>query len=541
MIGRLLLVGLSVLLTGCALMDTGEIDYRRAAPAPDRAARVALATGANRNCEPVDPQAQPGDPPNLGAAYPRWACHPLLPAPLIGRNTTVGAPIGVGDIYSIRIQHAFITDMIEDAFSFRRLMNGRDVNRRVGELVILAHSFEFGAAGAAAADSPQFRDFHNMGGVRVVYYNPDVEEGQSLNFADIPLRESAAYQGRPIGIQLIVLELDRMSGPMRSLMRNLADLGRQSAVLPSGPAASALLQLGTSLISQDNDDVMFEYRFVLDRSDATNTTGASPFEAGRYVLRRTHERRRMQHWNDLVLDHDTGRLMRAEGTDGLALPFEEETYFTLHIVNHGQTAGAGFSSPGQTLDQLGADIRTAADRRDAPIAELADQVRSRFLAGVSQQRAGELAESWRNVATRYRVYGRLFRNDNAIGPTCIASTSADVDRARSEALFVAQGAMADFITRYRQALEADGQAGAAGAFSRDSQRATLSGLYAYFSPFPDGGGLASTALLDPDEFGTEIQTHAGVNLTRTAQLAAERHWSPRDCAELIAVGLATAI
>lgn len=552
-------------------MDTGEVEYRRAEPPTvEFGSRIDAARGwaPGSECREVNPTQAPrqrGEPRDLGGGYRRWACIPLFPGRLIRRNASIGEPIEPNQFYSVRIDHAVIAELIETPISFRRLLSGRDPTRRVGEIAILANTFEYSSADVAAgAPTNDFFNLSNLSGVKVVYYNPDVEQGQALNLSNIPLTEGRRYSGRPVGIQIVVLELDRMSGPMQNLMRTLAALGQQSSALPGGPAAQALLDLGTSLISQENDDVMFEYRFVLDRSDSTDHVSSAPFEAGRYVVRRTHERRRMPRWDDLMLDHNTGQLMRRQGdaqprselqaNNALYLPFEEDTYFTLNVLRH-EEDGA-FAYRPQTLADLNKEIESAAEARDAPLNAVTDRLRGVVVAGRNRQLAQELIDAWRVAATRYRNYARHYA-DPAIfaapGATCAASphTDPDRERIREEALFEARTAASQFISLYDQAMARqatedraassngnNGQTASPELFTDEVQRAVLASLGAFFAPFPSGVAVTPAFLTNPPEFRSAFLGAKASDFLTAAEKAAQLIWSPRTCDRLKAARLA---
>lgn len=542
-------------LGGCALMDTGEIEYRRAERAPvdtQAAMNRARQWPEGTQCrarraqpEPPDDSARTREPQDPSSLYSRWACYPLFPARLVRRNAGIGDPIRTGEYYSIRIEHAVIANLIEDAFSFRRLMNERDPFRRVGEVAILAHTFEFSAtAPAEGADtsSTRFQNLSALDGVKVVYFNPDVEEGQALNFSNIPLREASKYEGRPVGIQIIVIELDRMSAPMRSLMRTLATLGQESAAVPSGPAAAALLELGSSLISQNNDDVMFEYRFVLDPFQPSAPLQTSPFEAGRYVLRRINERRRMQRWDDLILDHNTGQLMQSSGRPRQGelpqyVPFERDTYFTLNVVRE---PGA-FYYGGQTFAQLGEELEAAATARDQPFAQLETRILSSLAATRNRELVRELNDAWEAAAARYRLYASTYVDATIGGPTgqCPVPDSIARDRTRDGALVLARALSRQFLLNYQAAI--DQQEGNAGVFTDEVQRSLLTMLADFFGPFAPDDPLNQSHLVDPATFRA---TFIGADLANAGKFhdaavhAARMKWAARNCDALRAAGLA---
>ncbi|HEX8240833.1 MAG TPA: hypothetical protein VF574_13940 [Allosphingosinicella sp.] len=539
--GKLIAMICALLLGGCALMDTGEIDYRRAEPVrSDFAARIAL--GQQDLCQGTAPSTAyipKRKAPNRYRPTNPQNCIPLFPARLIRKNASIGDPIVKNDVYSIRVEHAFIADLIEDKASLRRMMNGRDAKRKVGEVVVLAHAFEF-APDAEAGNTADFRfaNLSSLNGVKVVYFSPDVEAGQSLNFSNIVLQAGRKYEGRPIGIQIVVLELDRMSGQMQGLMKRLAELGQESGALPGGPVAGALLELGTSLMGSDNDDVMFDYRFVLDPSSGTNVVNSPPFEAGRYVLRRTHERREMQIWDDLVLDHNTGQLMHWSANarrERAYLPFERDTYFTINIVKH--PPGSEFYYGPQTFGQLGEELEAAANERDAPLAAVTERATAALVTSRKAKWNGDLAAAWRGSGARYLAYAATYVDPGVTGDDTKCKANGNGAQRRAMLLFEANAAAADFQSLYAKALAAEVKPGEP-ILDTDDQRRILAGLASFFLPAPSGAELEEAHLTDPSAFKSKFVDSGAAALQSAARQAAERNWAPKTCKELIASLLA---
>jgi hypothetical protein len=285
-------------------------------------------------------------------------CDFMLPSMLSDKNYSDGrSAIAVGDIYSIRLDHGLIAQLHEMPNPISR--PGSLAN---GEVVILVNAFEFSdtVEGAATHRFSDMMDDVRLGTpslaeARVVYYSPDVEEKQDLNFSNIPISGPIMYNGRPIGIQIIVLELDRVSESTKSLLKSLADLGK-TYVAPS-MVNSVLVSLGKSLIDGNNDDVVFEYRMVLDNSANLADQITPTFTSGRYVFRRVQKRTNPAIWNNLRVDENTGALMvwqqdsttvtstgdkgqqkrETKYTGGVKrAPYTQETYFTINVLNHGK-------------------------------------------------------------------------------------------------------------------------------------------------------------------------------------------------------------
>jgi hypothetical protein len=339
-------VSAALLLSGCASFNSGRVDFRRAAPLSAEQA-LSKRTDHLRECWTDAGVAAEDrrDPANSRCAF-------MLPTVLSDKNFALPQDtINVNDVYSIRLDYGLIQTLGEN-FGNLRLgsLKSRRPLQQQGEIAVLVNAFEFAPQGSDTTPGPRF---YNLGQVtkpsgaegtatpdyssaRVVYFSPDVLSGQSLNFSNIPITAPQKYQGRPIGVQIIVIELDRLGDSTKSLLKGLADLGR-TTVGPSG-ATDTLLTLGKSLLDGSNDDVVFEYRFVMDNASSLRNQIVSPFTAGRYVFRRTENRDVNMIWNELRLDQNTGQLLRvAKDKDGETgyTPYSPETYFTISVINHG--------------------------------------------------------------------------------------------------------------------------------------------------------------------------------------------------------------
>ncbi|HXH53013.1 MAG TPA: hypothetical protein VNH53_06250 [Sphingomicrobium sp.] len=505
---------LTVFLAGCAIVDTGEIDYRRVEPV--RSEQLARATGFSEpggDCAP-----QPG---NERLAQ----CNPLLPAPLVRKNQTIGAPIKRNDVYSVSLEHGVIAHMVEPRFAFRRAAMLKNPLRKVGEVLVLATVFEFPANSADTAAS-RFIELTQLGDAKVVYYSPDVEAKQDLNFSNIPLLPPTRYNGNPVAIQIVVLELDRMSGPMQGLLKQLAQLGVESNILPGGPAASTLVKLGTSMIANDHDDVIFEYRFVLDPSDGTMSADTPRFEAGRYVLRRGDERRADQIWRNLRLDHNTGKLIiQPEGaTEGV--PFEGGTYFTVNV----KKLPAGTEPSNYTYltnAQMAEQIKAAADQRDRGLTEVSQEVTQRLTVLRKKAWLSKLREEWSAVRMAGLEFGRL-STEAAPDSSCELSYP-DVAKRQIAEMELRSAAM-QFMAHYDEA------SGKQDEFTDVEKRDLLRTIWSFFTPF--AASVNSEQLSEPANFEAAFAGSNKPSFVSAVVETASANWKLKTCTDLIAAGLA---
>jgi hypothetical protein len=390
-----------VLLSGCAVYDTGQVDYRRV---------TAGSASAQPNSAVKNPCAQPC---SLKQAF---------------KNSALGSEIDSGDVFSISIDHGLIADMVEPKFAVRRAVQLRDPFRRVGEIVILASVFEFDAGTTATRG---FVDFSDLTDAKVIYYNPDVEENQHLNFSNIPLLAPSEYGGRPVGVQIFIIELDRMSKPMRGLLTQLADLGWASNLMPTGAGGALLMKLGKSMLAGAHDDTIFEYRFVLD---PVGTTHQAPLlESGRYVLVRGQERRNSFDWGSVKLSSETGELLCvsvAGCTEGE--PYNGATYLVLNIKKHPD--GVTSSIAQQNYGDLLTAIDKAADDRDASLTEVTAQINALTEGAGTKALIGRLEREIAATKAAADTYQRSLVPSGASG--CARAQSAEADlQAQAATLF----------------------------------------------------------------------------------------------------------
>lgn len=528
-------------LNACASLETGYIDYRRAEDPVDVAKRVAEYP---RDCMPK----------TIGGAGNNH-CKPLLGVKLFRKNVSRKPGIRPDEVYSIRLDYGYMKYVSELPFTPGKLMAGKNPFRSQAEIVVLARAFEFQPKDAAAitADTEEKPadasaqenafvdlDAQSLNSARVIYYSPDVENGQGLNFSNIPITGPTTYGGRPVGIQIIVLELDRVSEEMKGLLSSLASLGQTSGALPTGGAANILLNLGKSLLESNQDDVVFEYRFVLDPSSAQISYNSAPFEEGRYVLRRLHKRNVDHIWRNLELDHNSGQLFvtqfdQAGSATGLR-PFSDDTYFTVNIVNH----GAGAQEAAYVNRRL-SDLRVAiessasADNKTLTAIDTVLQASTKELRGDILVR--DLTRDWEDVVGRARTYANNIATAGLPGTCTLIAKAGDKNKAQFELL----KAVVEFSTSWNDAL----QKGTSGnALFEASEQRKIAGYVGGFFMSIDTGGAALGAkavtadmFLDTMKFQTLMTRAAPDDLAETTAAYAGL-LAAKNCDELIALGLA---
>ena len=333
-----------MVLSGCSTIgigtshDSGQIDYRLAEPAPVTDATVKANSDAAETAN--DARAK-------NAARPT-SDEPLAPAPLVRKYSAprnAFDPLITDDakkqVYSIILEQMVMGGYIAEPKFFQP-----------AEIVVLANAFEFGSDAKTAKRFYQTDELLRtqdektqtgaVADLKVVYFSPDVFLNQPLNFSAQPIIPPVKYNGRPIGIQIIVLELDRMSGPVKSLLKAVADLGQATNVANPLPGVNDIaLDLGKSILDGNtkSDDVLVDFQMTLYPKQFPTTNGngsienpTATFQPGRYVLRRKQSRKTSMVWSDLYLDHNSVRLMRKNGEK--LEEFRDDTYMVLNIVKH---------------------------------------------------------------------------------------------------------------------------------------------------------------------------------------------------------------
>lgn len=247
---------------------------------------------------------------------------PQLLSPLQRKDVelkTAEATIIKLDKVSIRLRDGYLRDCNE---SWRNPLRKFAKNCEIG---ILFRAFELGEG----------QDFNFKPGAerdaRLVYFSHDVQPGQFFNLHNMPVYGPIAYQGRPLGIDVFIIEIDAEHQQAFALLKALGSAGAK-AFAPASPVLSVLDSLGASLLSSGTDDIEFRYSFVLDPGGGYKGTLYATAEAGDYVLIRTEDRSQQIEWNNLFLDHNTGRVWVNRG-NRMEL-FRDQTYLTVQVLRN---------------------------------------------------------------------------------------------------------------------------------------------------------------------------------------------------------------
>lgn len=439
---KYIFIGATLLLSACSHVDTGQVDYRVADAPPAPVNRDLTAFDATKYC----------------SSDASVNCDPIMPARVVRRYMpdpeTGWRGFRDQQVYSIEIEQGVIGSNILEGKILGHQFGSK------GEIAILANVFEF-AAEADTAKLKRFLDGEELKKVtddpsdvelKLVYFNDDVRREQAFNFSNIPLRQRSIYGGGTIGIQIVVMEVDAQAAPVASLLKTLARFGQQIVPVP-GEAKDMLFDLGESLLTGSQDDKLLEYRFALSASESADNDNAiqATFSPGRYVIRRLQDRRSDMQWDELRLDHNSGRLLKYSG--GQLTPVTTDLYLVLNIRRYpvgtkpeiyAQRDWAGFR----------AELQSAADARAAPLDEVTANL-SGVLGKMRSNNLGEiLAKKWKAANAELLQYTSRYAPDFAKLDLsrCPASLS-ELERRRDLAERSASDAIRAFLVEYKDTLQ----------------------------------------------------------------------------------------
>ncbi len=293
-LARWILVASILFVSGCnsPKLDTGSIDYRPM----------------------IEPDGKDASMVNFRYYTPPGA-ESLAEA---DRIITKGASVGV------KLLQAFICDFAEgENYSFlgvpipKRITarnaaredrcayydSGQITRNTQGEVAVLATVFEMGGDRKI-----EFTKDLAPNEARIVYYDDDVREtGQFLNLSNLPIYGPVTYDGRPLYLKLMIIELDEDELQAQgSLLSELARLGGQ-AYPPGSPLLGALEDIGGVFFAQNGNDLEFRYDMIFD-GEGTQTSSHAPLAWGNYVFVRQWDRSKAIPWEEFYLNHTDGRL-----------------------------------------------------------------------------------------------------------------------------------------------------------------------------------------------------------------------------------------
>lgn len=260
------------------------------------------------------------------------------------------------DTISLHLSQVFIEDTPEGV-SPNEALSEQSSN---AEIAILAHVCEQGVKGCSTEFGPKSDDKG-----RVIYFSDSVKAKQMLNFSYLPIYGPIEYTGKPLIIQLSIIELDVNGEQEKNLIKTLAQVGSK-AYAPASNVLSTLDILGRSFLEGEQHDVVFRYSMTLAPEGADKKYSYPVISTGNYVFvkkDRVAGEQEKEIWQDVHFDPLTGRLrIKCEDNDSVEhcnyqnsngtsiyKDFRENTYLTIQIQ-------AGFTEASldnqQTLAEL---------------------------------------------------------------------------------------------------------------------------------------------------------------------------------------------
>lgn len=302
----------TILLSSCALSDEGAIDYRKSESSSVECRQksvdnvlAGLTSQAVTGCTAKPPQPVKN--------------NTVTPVRLVRKDIqNTKAIIEKNSKITIRLREGFLghcTELLRNPL--------RSFNKNC-EIAIIFKAFELGD-GDFNFSPNAIRDG------RVVYFSHDVTPGQFLNLHNMPVYGPLDFNGKPIGIDIYVVEVDAEDNQAQSLMKTLAKVGA-SFYPPSQVALGVLDKLGGALLQGNTDDINFRYSMVLDPLGGYHGMAYATTEAGNYAFIREDERDKSTPWDDLWLDENNGRIYNKDGS-----LYRDNTYLVMQINRNAGT------------------------------------------------------------------------------------------------------------------------------------------------------------------------------------------------------------
>lgn len=183
-----------------------------------------------------------------------------------------GPTVLKGQVISVYMQQGYIKDFTERWEELFRL-------RKRGEIAIVAR--------VAELDPDNDFNFTTEGRDRgrLVYYSEGVQPGQFLNFSQMPIYGPIEYKGKPLVVELYIIELDvKENTEISGLLTAAAGLGAM-AYPPASPILQVLDTIGGGLLKANKSDVEFKYHATLLAGDMQLASiRAGTLEYGNYAF-----------------------------------------------------------------------------------------------------------------------------------------------------------------------------------------------------------------------------------------------------------------
>ncbi|MFV3325114.1 hypothetical protein ACNFG0_01440 [Pseudomonas sp. NY15372] len=351
-------------LTGCSITNQGAVDYRYSRPGTEAA--------------------------TLSSKYVSAAK---------AKNA-----LKTGDPVTITLKQVYINQLTE----FKTPLRYVRFEPTTGDVAIIA----------SACESPCKRNFGPEGlrNSKVIFYSNDVRERQFLNLSNLQgIYGPISYTGKPLKIDLYMIELDESGEQIKQLLSNLATLG-QTFYPPAHPAATVLTTLADTFIRDDQDDNIFTYSFdlIAHRSDdGILNPNTAYLETGNYILVRSENRERAVPWDNLGFNTPTGRLVyRKDNCVNASEPnpscyFTDSSYAVLEInkaasaiANTNDEQQVLYSTLRQQIEQASASAPLSTEKIDALKEELTSiDIRNQSVSALSRIEGSQPDSAQRRAAT----------------------------------------------------------------------------------------------------------------------------------------------
>lgn len=365
---------LTGLLAGCASSDVGEVASRKSILLEDQRAVLGELGQTERTLRALRPETDGPCTIKNPAAQPDDRYSDFANVSGLGRLTAAGVQtsrIKAKDMVSLRLRSAFLSnngytpenflsDLGTSAAALgetsKSISKGFTINL---EILVAASAFDYGASGGGFGFKPE-----NRRNAKVIFFSDDVDEGQFLNFDNLPIIGPVEYTGSGFGLQLYLLEIDAEDQQQKALLRSLAGLGTAAAG-GLGPASGVLNTLTSALLDNGNaDDRMFEYSIGFDTGYVGANVDYVPFEENLYAFVVDHERQRGVPWPVLALNGETAELYQCNTETKLWEIYQESTYMIVQVLKGYQGQGVAQLTQ-QTVkeltDALSAAVETKVD------------------------------------------------------------------------------------------------------------------------------------------------------------------------------------
>lgn len=206
-----------------------------------------------------------------------------------------------GESLSIHLQQAFLNELS-------------------GEVAVIARVYE-----SEGRNGELFKSIDRTG--RLVHFSPGVKsDGQYLNFSSLPIYGPITYNGRPMILDVFLLEMDDVKSKNHRRLLNFLSRAGGMPHAPSSPVLKMLDAAGETLLDNPDGDRLLKFRMVLYPEIQDNLLNASRLRVGNYVFVRQEDEEDKVPWQNLRLNKVTGRLVNGSNQN-----WKDKSYLIVHL------------------------------------------------------------------------------------------------------------------------------------------------------------------------------------------------------------------